>query len=117
MVRPRRDSPRALRYRNGRMLTLDKPRDGDALLDERALTADLAALAKKHAGSEQELRRSVALRLKVALTAARKQAEDLLLKDRQGRACAERLCFMQDEIIRLLFEVIITQLYPSENPS
>ena len=99
------------------MLTLNKPRDDDALFDERALTADLAALAKKHAGSEQELRRSVALRLKVALATGRKQAEDLLLKDRQGRRCAERLCFMQDEIIRLLFEVVITQLYPSENPS
>src|SRR6185437_12375547 len=46
-----------------------------------------------------------------------KQAEQQLLNDRQGRRCAERLCFMTDEVIRLLFEFVITHLYPSENPS
>jgi len=41
----------------------------------------------------------------------------LLLKDRHGRRCAERLCFMQDEIIRILFEFAAKHLYPSLNPS
>src|SRR5262249_29170517 len=40
-----------------------------------------------------------------------------LLKDRHGRGCAERLCHLQDEIIRVLFEFVIAALYPSENPS
>ena len=39
-----------------------------------------------------------------SLTEARAQAEKLLLKDRHGRRCAERLCGTQDEIIRILFE-------------
>src|SRR6476646_4342413 len=100
------------------MLNPDKPREGAVeLFDERAIVTDLAKLADEHAGSEQELRRAVAQRLKTVLTAGRAEAERLLLKDRQGRRCAERLCFMQDEIIRILFEFVGTHLYPSENPT
>src|SRR6267154_2233106 len=99
------------------MLTPDKPLNEAKLFDEHVLVAELALLADEHAGSEQELRRAVAQRLKAVLAAGRKQAEQLLLKDRQGRRCAERLCFMMDEIIRVLFEFVETHLYPSENPS
>ena len=99
------------------MLTPDKPTDAAELFDERALVAELAKLADAHAGAEQELRRAVAQRLKAVLATGRTQAEQLLLKDRQGRRCAERLCFMMDEIIRVLFEFVTTHLYPSENPS
>src|SRR6478672_5775019 len=99
------------------MLTPDKPLHDDKLFDEHVLVAELALLANQHAGSEQELRRAVAQRLKAVLAAGRKHAEELLLKDRQGRRCAERLCRMEDEIIRVLFEFVIAHLYPSENPS
>ena len=54
---------------------------------------------------------------KLALTQARARAEQLLLKDRHGRRCAERLCQMQDEIIRILFEFTGSELYPSQVPS
>ena len=100
------------------MLTLDKPRNDDAaLFDELSLVSELSQLAKEHADSEQDLRRAVAQRLKTVLADGRAQAEQLLLKDRQGRRCAERLCFMMDEIIRVVFEFVIAHLYPSENPS
>src|SRR6476646_3890599 len=99
------------------MLTLDKPKNADKLFDEPALVVELARLADEHAGAEQELRRAVAQRLKAVLATGRTQAEQSLLKDRQGRRCAERLCFMTDEIIRVLFEFTTTHLYPSENPS
>ena len=59
----------------------------------------------------------MAQRLKGALTDGRAKAEQLLLKDRHGRRCAERLCHMEDEIIRLLFEFARKHLYPSQNPS
>src|SRR5689334_5012584 len=99
------------------MLTPDKPPHDDKLFDEHALVAELAAIAAEHSGSEQELRHAVAQRMKAALAAGRERAEQLLLKDRQGRRCAERLCRMQDEIIRALFEFVVRHLYPSENPS
>src|SRR3954471_11028775 len=101
------------------MLTLTDPaaRDIASVFDEEMVARDLAALAAAHAGREQDLRVAVAQRLKAALIEGRAAAEQLLLKDRHGRRCAERLCAMQDGIIRVLFEFAAKYLYKSENPS
>ena len=98
-------------------VTAPAPRGAAELFDARAISAELDQLATVHAGRERELRSAVAARLKTALAQGRRKAEELLLKDRHGRLCAQRLCFMQDEIIRLLFELVSTHLYPSLNPS
>jgi [protein-PII] uridylyltransferase len=101
-------------------MMLDSPRAAHAavdLIDSAAIVADLKALAHIHAGRERELRAAVAQRLKSALTQARARAEELLLQERQGRRCAERLCRMQDEIIRILFEFAASELYPTQVPS
>jgi [protein-PII] uridylyltransferase len=87
------------------------------LIDGRAITAELEELAKAHTGGERELRTALAQRLKTALNEGRAKAEQLLLKDRHGRRCAERLCRMEDEIIRILFEFARKHLYQSQNPS
>src|SRR5690348_3250496 len=89
----------------------------EELIDGAAIAADLDELAETHAGREAELRAAIAQRLKAALTQARAKAEQLLLQDRHGRHCAERLCRMQDEIIRILFEFAGQKLYPSQVPS
>src|ERR1700728_3778655 len=81
------------------------------LIDSATIVADLKVLAGTHAGRERELRAAVAQHLKSALTRARAQAEQLLLKDRHGRRCAERLCLLQDEVIRILFEFAAGELY------
>jgi [protein-PII] uridylyltransferase len=100
------------------MLDTQRPApDAVALIDSTAVAADLKAAAASHAGGERELRTALALRLKAALTEGRAHAEQLLLKDRHGRRCAERLCRMQDEVIRLLFETIVSELYPPQVPS
>src|SRR6516225_2580708 len=93
------------------------PRTASELIDPAALATDLKALAERHAGRDRELRTAVAQRLKAALTVARARAEELLLRDRHGRRCAERLALMQDEIIRILFEFAGSELYPSRAPS
>ncbi|MGZ5843151.1 MAG: nucleotidyltransferase domain-containing protein, partial [Xanthobacteraceae bacterium] len=90
------------------------PRVPAELIDSAAIVADLKALAETHAGRERELRAAVARRLKTALLEARARAEELLLKDRHGRRCAERLCQTQDEIIRILFEFVVSALYPPQ---
>jgi [protein-PII] uridylyltransferase len=87
------------------------------LFDAAAVTADLAALVDVHHGRESELRAAVAQRLKAALAAGRAMAEQRLREDRHGRRCAERLCFMQDEAIRVLYDFAVRHLYPSRNPS
>src|SRR5689334_1049278 len=92
-------------------------RGSGELIDVRTITADLEKLAKAHTGNERELRALVAQRLKTALADGRAKAEQLLLKDKHGRRCAERLCRMEDEIIRILFEFARNHLYPSQNPS
>src|SRR5581483_1399305 len=87
------------------------------LLDVRALATELDRLALHRSGDDRELRAQVAHRLRAALVEGRARAEQLLLKDRHGRRCAERLCRMEDEIIRLLFDFARKHLYPSQNPS
>jgi [protein-PII] uridylyltransferase len=88
-----------------------------SLFDADAVAVELKALGKLHKGHERELRTHVAQRLKQVLVEGRAAAERLLLQDRRGRLCAERLCFMQDELIRLLFEFSQEFLYPVQNPS
>ena len=92
-------------------------RNSGDLVDFRAVAADLESLAANHSGGGRELRSALAQRLKTALNEGRAKAEQLLLKDRHGRGCAERLCHLEDEIIRLLFDVARKHLYPSQNPS
>src|ERR1700689_2520497 len=87
------------------------------LIDTAAIGADLEKLAETYAGRERELRTAMAQRLKAALIQARAEAERLLLKERHGRRCAERLCQMQDEIIRILYEFVGQTLYPPRVPS
>ena len=112
------DIPPLLRYPNTTMPTAtDLVRSATHLVDFAATAADLAQIAQSHAGRESEMRTAVAMRLKTTLADGRKAAEELLLKDRNGRHCAERLCFLQDEIIRLLFQFAAEHLYASDNPS
>ena len=91
----RRDIGRALRYPNDQHA---RPSTSRAPTTNRSTSArswpSSQSLPTTMPGSEQELRRAVAQRLKAVLTAGRGHAEQLLLKDRHGRRCAERLCFM-----------------------
>ncbi len=93
------------------------PRGPTDLFDARAVAADLERLAKDGYAGERELRTAVAQRLKTVIAEGRAAAEQWLLKDRHGRHCAERLCRMQDEIIRVLYDFARKYLYRSENPS
>jgi [protein-PII] uridylyltransferase len=88
-----------------------------ALFDADAIAAELAKLAASYPGRERELRTAVAMRLKAALAASRAEIERLLLQDRHGGRCAARLCRVQDEIIRVLYEFAVTHIYPSVHPS
>src|ERR1043165_4437307 len=86
-------------------------------LDTRRTTGAANALAEKHADREDVFRSTLAQMLKTELIAARAAAQATLLRDRHGRRCAERLCFVQDEIIRILFTAATRHLYRSHVPS
>ncbi len=89
----------------------------ETVFDAAAVAAELETLARTRTANDRELRNAVAQRLKAAMLEGRAAAERLLLKDRHGRRCAERLCRMHDEIIRLLYEFACRHFYPSDNPS
>src|SRR3984893_6185632 len=91
--------------------------EADEGLDAVLTAAAVDALAAKHAGREDIFRAAVAQLLKAELVAARAAAQAVLLKDRHGRRCAERLCFVQDEIIRILYAAATQHLYHSPIPS
>src|SRR2546421_4090488 len=93
------------------------PRGAAAIFVAPAVAAELKQLGELHAGRERELRSAVAQYLRSVQAQGRAAVERRLLEDRHGRLCAERLCFMQDELIRLLFEFAGQQLYRSDNPS
>ena len=76
--------------------------EADERFDTARITAAVDALAETHAGREDVFRAALAQLLKAEMIAARATAQAVLLTDRHGRRCAERLCFMQDEIIRIL---------------
>ncbi|HVX98388.1 MAG TPA: [protein-PII] uridylyltransferase [Pseudorhodoplanes sp.] len=94
----------------------DAPAERTEIFDADGIAARLEALAAQ-GGSETEIRHAVAQILKAALAEGRIKAEERLLRDRHGRRCAELLCLMQDDIIRILYEFAARHLYPVLNPS
>jgi [protein-PII] uridylyltransferase len=98
------------------VVTLERP-EADERFDTARITAAIDALAEKHAGREDVLRSAMAQLLKAEMIEARAVAQAVLLKDRHGRHCAERLCFVQDEIIRILYAAATRHLYHSPIPS
>ena len=75
------------------VLTENRP-EADERFDSARITAAVDALAEKHAGREDVFRAAMAQLLKAELIEARAVAQAILLKDRHGRRCAERLCFV-----------------------
>src|SRR5258708_23106783 len=88
----------------------------DERFDTARITAAVDALAEKHVGREDLFRAATAQLLKAELIAARATAQAVLLKDRHGRRCAERLCFFQDEISRILFRSPTRRFFPPPTP-
>ena len=97
--------------------TLPQTADAETSFDPTRIAADIETLADKFGGRDDAFRSALAQLLKVELLRARDAAQAVLLKDRHGRRCAERLCFVQDEIIRLLYAAATRHLYRSPVPT
>jgi [protein-PII] uridylyltransferase len=99
------------------MLTLTETSPEAEIFDAAAIAAELTRLSEIHSGNQRELRLAASRHLRAALARGRATVEAMLIADRHGRRCAERLCAMQDEIVRVLYEFAIKHLYPAQNPS
>ena len=82
---------------------------------ERFIDADAVRLALSELtresdgdGSSPAIRTEVLKALKSASSDGRKLAEDMLNEDGDGTACARRLSFLQDEIIRIIYDFAVT---------
>jgi len=90
---------------------------GVELIDLSAVKAGIDQLRKDYEGRETDMRVEFAQHMKRALQEGRKRAEELLLEDGHGTACAERLSHLMDTIIRLAYDFATGVLYRSSNPS
>src|SRR5476651_1229371 len=98
------------------VVTAARP-EADERFDTARITAAVDALAAKHHGREDLFRAATAQLLKAEMIEARAVAQAVLLRDHHGRRCAERLSFVQDEIIRILYAAATRHLYRSPIPS
>jgi [protein-PII] uridylyltransferase len=91
----------------------------DELIDGDALRRDLTALTQQSGGdgSSAATRSAVLQLLKDRIATGRKAAEQMLMADGGGTACAERLSHLMDEIVRALYDFAVTHVYRSKNPS
>jgi [protein-PII] uridylyltransferase len=89
------------------------------LIDADALRARLTALVRERGGdgAAPAVRQAVLAILKETRQATRRQIEALLLQDRNGSWCAERLSYVMDELIRVIHDFAAAHVYPVKNPS
>ncbi len=78
---------------------------------------ELTELARRYARDDGQLRCHVLDSMKSLVDAAKETAYDALIKDRNGRKCANGLSTFQDEFIRVLYDFTIHHVYRAQNPS
>ena len=83
------------------------------LIDSDILRHELAAAVAKSSSGKANLRPNVVEVLKAALEQSHAVAERQLVDDGEGTRCAESLSLAEDEIIRSLFDLANTTLFPA----
>ena len=78
---------------------------------------ELTVLLAARKGAVLEARPAVLDRLKELLRTARTEAARQLAADGKGRRCAEGLSAFQDELIRLVYDYTVANVYRATNPS
>jgi [protein-PII] uridylyltransferase len=97
---------------------LDAPtRDHNLIIDRMAIEAEIDALAIEHEGDQPALRSAVVQLLKAALSDGRQQIRAWFESDRLGTVCAQRLSFLQDELIRSIYAYVTRWVYTAHNPT
>ncbi|MGQ4273988.1 [protein-PII] uridylyltransferase [Terrihabitans sp. B22-R8] len=83
------------------------------LIDRARLDADLDAIAATHADDQPARVNAVKARLKEALREGREIARLWLEENAHGRACAQQISHLMDEIIRALHAYILRHVHPT----
>ncbi|MGJ3262946.1 MAG: [protein-PII] uridylyltransferase [Salinarimonas sp.] len=78
------------------------------------ILADLAVDPPTGSGS---LRARLVPALRAAIDEGLAREDERLVAERNGLACAARICALMDAVVRTVFEAVTRHLYPLENPS
>ncbi|MGH6975467.1 MAG: nucleotidyltransferase domain-containing protein, partial [Stellaceae bacterium] len=92
------------------MHAINRPR---AVVDRRSLLAQLDELAENGPPNRPQL---VAF-LKEALAAGRAEIRQRFDTDGSGTDAAHALCFLTDQLIRVLYDFTVGHIYPAANPT
>ncbi|HKR20071.1 MAG TPA: [protein-PII] uridylyltransferase [Stellaceae bacterium] len=92
------------------MHAINRPR---AVVDRRSLLARLDELAENGTPSQPQL---VAF-LKEALAAGHAEIRQRFDTDGSGTDAAHALCFLMDQLIRVLYDFTVSHVYPAANPT
>ena len=88
------------------------------IADPDRIRADLEAVYREHQGNDTALQRGVVDVLKRALQAGRAKARERLEQGaHRGRACAESICYLEDVLIKELYDFATTYVFTASNPS
>ncbi|WP_319517314.1 [protein-PII] uridylyltransferase [uncultured Martelella sp.] len=82
------------------------------VLEPSKLKTALRAIAKKHAGSPDALRRDVLAHLKQVNAQGRERAYEILKENGGGLECARRISWLQDQILIALDTLVTQSIYP-----
>ncbi|HUC47589.1 MAG TPA: bifunctional uridylyltransferase/uridylyl-removing protein, partial [Hyphomicrobiaceae bacterium] len=78
---------------------------------------ELTSFVAHHNGAALDARPAVLDKLKELLRTARTEVAQQLAVDGNGRRCAESLSAFQDELIRLVYDFTVANVYRATNPS
>ncbi len=93
---------------------MEKIRQPRAIIDRRALLAEFEAAVAQQSDAGPRRARVLGL-LKEALKAGRAEARARLEAGRGGRACAEELSYLVDQLIRCVHDYTVGHIYPLIN--
>ena len=90
-----------------------------SIIDADVVREQLTALTKDTGsdGSSASVRSEVLKLLKEVSKSGREKAKDKLFEDGDGTACAWRISFLQDELIRIIYDFAVTHVYRAQNAS
>ncbi len=91
----------------------------DHVIDADALRNTLTGLTRDSDGNgaDMKVRTKVLGELKTAMKQGREAIRHQLEEDGQGLECAKRLCHLQDDLIRVIYDFALYHVYRVTNPS
>jgi len=85
------------------------------ILNVAALRAKCSFIASAHAEHRDMMRQALLAAFKQANVAGREKAHELLLKDGSGLKCAERISWLQDQLITVLHDFVLNEVFNAAN--